>query len=334
MNKIILIILLYILSAIYFYLKGFDLLCNQINDILNKKEIAYDIESNSKNDIKEITTDYFSSKNNKLPNRINFNKSNIDTKLDSDISMKKNLYNNYKNNFIKKETEKIIDYAECELNKIPYQEALKNDKRTYLQFYISLIKSKHILIFTFYPSKDYNSYIIKICIFFLVYSSIIFVNALFFNDTAMHIIYEDKGKYYFFHFLPQMIYSILISFIFALLIYNLGLSQRNILEIKQETNRFNLKGKVLLVIRRIIIKIFCFFILSFILLILFWYYLSCFCVVYKNTQIFLIINALICYLITLVYQFIFYLIPGLFRIPSLKGPGECLYKISQSIQLI
>ena len=331
---IILIILLYILSAIYFYLKGFDLLCNQINDILNKKEIAYDIESNSKNDIKEITTDYFSSKNNKLPNRINFNKSNIDTKLDSDISMKKNLYNNYKNNFIKKETEKIIDYAECELNKIPYQEALKNDKRTYLQFYISLIKSKHILIFTFYPSKDYNSYIIKICIFFLVYSSIIFVNALFFNDTAMHIIYEDKGKYYFFHFLPQMIYSILISFIFALLIYNLGLSQRNILEIKQETNRFNLKGKVLLVIRRIIIKIFCFFILSFILLILFWYYLSCFCVVYKNTQIFLIINALICYLMTLVYQFIFYLIPGLFRIPSLKGPGECLYKISQSIQLI
>ena len=331
---IILIILFYISAAIYFYLKGFDLLCDQINDILNRKEIVNDIESNSKNDFKEITTDYFSSKNNKLPNRNNYSKSNIETKLDSDISMKKNLYNNYKNNYVKKETEKIMDYAECELNKIPYQEALKNDKRTYLQFYISLIKSKHILIFTFYPSNDYNSYIIKICSFFFIYAFIIFINALFFNDALMHKIYESKGKYYLIHFLPEMIYSIIISFIFAFFIYSLGLSQRNILEIKQETNRFNLKGKVLLVIRRIIIKIVCFFILSFIFLILFWYYLSCFCVVYKNTQAFLIINTLICYLITLVYQFIFYLLPGLFRIPSLKGPGECLYRISQSIQLI
>ena len=331
---IILIILFYILSAIYFYLKGYDLLCNQINEILNKKEIINDIESNSKNEFKEITTDYLSSKNNKLPNRNNYFKSNIETKLDSDISIKKNLYNHYRNNYAKKESEKSTDYAECELNKISYQEALKNDKRTYFQFYISLIKSKHILVFTFYPSKDYNSYIIKVCLFFFVYAFIIFVNALFFNDSAMNKIYEEKGKYNFIYFLPQMIYSILISFIFALMMYSLGLSQKNILEIKQETNRFNLKGKVLLVIRRIIIKVACFFILSFICLLIFWYYLSCFCVVYKNTQNFLIINALICYLITLIYQFIFYLIPGLFRIPSLKGPGECLYKISQNIQLI
>jgi len=331
---IIFIILLYIYSAIYFYLKGYDLLCNQINEILNKKEAENDVESNSKNDFKEITTDYFSSKNNKIPNRTNYSKANIETKLDSDMSMKKNLYHNYKNNYVKNEKEKNIGYAECEINKISYQEALKKDKRTYLQYYISLIKSKHILIFTFYPSKDYNSYIIKICCFFFAYATIIFVNSLFFNDTVMHKIYEDKGKYNLIYFLPQMSYSIIISFMFSIFIYKLGLSQRNILEIKQETNRFNLKGKVLLVIRRIIIKIVCFFILSFFFLILFWYYLSLFCVVYKNTQSFLIINAILCYLITLVYQFIFYLIPGLFRIPSLKGPGECLYKISQSIQLI
>ena len=64
-------------------------------------------------------------------------------------------------------TKKLNDH---ELNSLDYKEAIKLDKRTYLQYYWSLIKTKHILIFTFLPTKDYNSYIIKIELFlFSVY---------------------------------------------------------------------------------------------------------------------------------------------------------------------
>ena len=58
-----------------------------------------------------------------------------------------------------------MKYNDYEINTISFQEASQNDKRTYLQYYASLIKIKHILIFSFNTNSDYNSYIIKICYF-------------------------------------------------------------------------------------------------------------------------------------------------------------------------
>ena len=49
---------------------------------------------------------------------------------------------------IKKE-KNIINYNNDELNMLTYDLALRFDKRTYLEYYISLLKSKHIFIFSF-----------------------------------------------------------------------------------------------------------------------------------------------------------------------------------------
>ena len=119
-----------------------------------------------------------------------------------------------------------------------------------------------------------------------------------------------------------------------MIIKNLVLTQRNILEIKYEKNEYNLKPKVIIVIKCLIIKFVCFYIITILLLILFWYYISCFSIVYKNTQKHLFINSLIGILISFIYSFIFCLIPGIFRIPSLKAPEKNLYKISQIIQIL
>ena len=77
------------------------------------------------------------------------------------------------------------------------------------------------------------------------------------------------------------------------------------------------------------------FILTFLFLILFWYYISCFGAIYKNTQIHLIKNTLICFGLSLLYPFGLCLIPGIFRIPSLrasKQDKECIYNLSKIIQ--
>ena len=84
------------------------------------------------------------------------------------------------------------------------------------------------------------------------------------------------------------------------------------------------------------IKFIIFFILSFIFLIFFWYYLSCFCAVYRNTQIYLIEDTLISVATSLLYPFANVSLPGLFRIPSLSDANqnkECLYNFSKIIQL-
>ena len=80
---------------------------------------------------------------------------------------------------------------------------------------------------------------------------------------------------------------------------------------------------------------FCFFyIMSIILLFFFWFYLSCFCVVYKNTQMHLIKDTLISFGMSLLYPLGLFLIPGIFRIPALKNRNnKCMYRVSKAIQI-
>ena len=69
--------------------------------------------------------------------------------------------------------------TQTELNDLKYKQALKYDKRTYCEYYLSLIKTKHLLFFSFLPLMDFNSRIIKIFLFFFNFSVTFTVNALF-----------------------------------------------------------------------------------------------------------------------------------------------------------
>ena len=110
----------------------------------------------------------------------------------------------------------------------------------------------------------------------------------------MHKIYEDKGKFNFLYQIPQILYSTLISKSIDFLIKNLSLSQDKIVELKQENEKTNLDIKYRKkLIRTLKIKFIFFFIISFIILVLFWYYITCFCGIYVNTQIHLINDSLI-----------------------------------------
>ena len=163
------------------------------------------------------------------------------------------------------------------------------------------------------------------------------VNALFFSDSTIHQIFLDEGTYNFIYQIPQSIYSSLISSIVNIIIKTLSLSEKNVLEIKNEKEIINLSNKSKEIIKNLYLKFKLFFSISFLFLLFFWYYISCFCAVYKNSQIHLIKDTLISFGLSLLLPFLISLIPGIFRIPSLRTSGknlECIYKISKIIQTI
>ena len=85
------------------------------------------------------------------------------------------------------------------------------------------------------------------------------------------------------------------------------------------------------------IKYTIFFIINFILLSLFWYYLTCFNAVYKNTQVYLIENTFISFAFSLLYPFIINIFPTILRncaIHSSDKKRQYLYKFSQIIQIL
>ena len=123
------------------------------------------------------------------------------------------------------------------MNSLSYQNALIYDKRTYCQYYISLIRTKNNLIFSFCYNNDYNSKILKIDLFFISFILFFTINALFFNDDAMHKIYEDKGSFNIIYQLPQIIYSSLISAFLNILLNSLALSEGSILDLKKNKEK-------------------------------------------------------------------------------------------------
>ena len=236
----------------------------------------------------------------------------------------------------KTEDKTNLIYNDRELNSLSYKKALKIDKRTYIQYYLSLLKTNHLFLFTFINKTDHNSRIIKILLFFFYFSVHFTVNALFFNDKTMHKILEDEGKYNFIYQIPQIIYSSLISIFINAFVKFFALSERSILKLKnrKKNNNFESKKKRLFFILKI--KFALFFVISFIFLLVFSYYVICFCGVYINTQIHLIKDSVISFGISLLYPFGIYLLPGIFRIFALKNKKKdrsIIYTISKILQM-
>ena len=244
---------------------------------------------------------------------------------------------NHINNNKKQETGSKPD-TDYELNWLTYKEALRYDKRTKCEYYCSLIRSKQLIIFTFCSFKDYNSGIVKKFMFFLSFALHYTVNALFFDEANLHQIYEDKGKYNFEYQISFTIYSALISTgTLRLMLQILVLTDKDILQVKLQTTKslaINMKKMKLKYMK---IKFAIFFIFNFILLGLFWYYLTSFNAIYQNTQVYLIKNTFISFGFSLFYPFIINLLPMMIRFRSLhclKKDKEYFYKSSQIIQLI
>ena len=265
-------------------------------------------------------------------------KKTISRKSNTDIEIypfkeKKNIIGKLQSNNLKG-----LKYNDLELNTLLYEEAILIDKRTYWQYYLSLIKTKHIVLFIFIPYNDYNLITIKISLFIFNFCLYFTVNAFFFTDSTMHKIYEDKGFFDIANQLPHILYSTLISAFINMGIKKLALSDKTIIELKRmKINREEMLKKSCELYKTLMIRFNLFFFIGFLFLAFFWYYISAFCAVYKNTQTILIENTLMSFLFTLIYPFIFNLLPGIFRILSLKKSKEnkkCLYIIGNILTLL
>ena len=264
-------------------------------------------------------------------------------KLKKDSSLK-NLKKK-KNSFYKK-NRKIIDknnddvnsnYLDEELNDLEYNIALIVDKRTFFQYYWGQIKRKHLILSILISFNDLNLIYIKIGLFIMNFCLYFVINALFFTDQTMQKIYEDKGLFKILIHIPHIIYSSVISAVINMILKKFALSEKGILDLKKEKRKNLALEKATLLYRTLIIMFNLYFSISSFLLILFWYYITTFCAVYRNTQMILIENTLICFGFTLVYPFGLYLLPGIFRIPALRASNkdkEYLYKFSNIISLI
>ena len=272
-------------------------------------------------------------KKNSLINKRKSRDKNIkETKEDKDNTEKKLNFSINRSNL-----PRIDNLNDEEINQLDYGTAIIIDKRTFMQYYWSLLKKKQLILFTFYPSNDYNIRIIKMSFFIISFSLYITINGFFFSDATMHKVYESNGEYNFIYQIPQIIYSSIVSVVINKLLKYLSLSEKSILDLKKEKNKKLINDNCQKIEKCLKIKLLIYFILGFLLMLFCWYFISTFCAVYSNTQIILIKNSLISFSLSMIYPCGYALLPGIFRIPALRAKNqdqECIYNLSEKIELI
>jgi hypothetical protein len=256
----------------------------------------------------------------------------------AEFNKKEHIKETHGRNSIKKNVINDIRFKNMndqELNNLEYEIAVLIDKRTYFQYYWALLKKKQLLIFTFYPAQDYNLFTIKMCLFLFSFSLYLTINGFFFSDETMHKIHEDNGAFNLLLQIPQILYSTIISAMINIILKMLSLSENNIITLKQAVDYKNMENLRKKIKKCLMIKFIIFFFLNFIFLLFFWYFVSCFCAVYKNTQIILIKDTMISFSLSMAYPFGLNLLPGFFRMPAIKAKNKkCIYQFSQLVALL
>ena len=337
------IILFHIIVVIIFWINQFHLIKKKIKYIrsgieakVNKLFSKIKSKENKKDrkDKNLIINKNESAKNN--DNNINnMITSNLSAKR---LSTKKKKYKKYIKIMHRfKKAKKLMKFIDEEINSFSYNLAIQYDKRTYCQYYASLLKTQHNLICALFNNNDYNSKIIKIDLLIIGFAIEYTVNALFYSDDTMHKIYQNKGEFDLETQIPIIIYSSLISMVLNAPLNFLALTNDLIINFKQIKLKNKIKKSSKALKKKLKIKFILYFIISFLLLLFLWYYISMFDVIYKNTQMHLLKDTLMSFGLSLLIPFAIYLPPGFFRVLALadrRHKKKCLYDFSKVFQLV
>ena len=254
--------------------------------------------------------------------------------MDDEIN-EKNIKTGDKLGIKEKKEEQKDNLSDFEYNNLEYLEALEKDDRNFFRVYWSTLRREHNIIFTFFTWNDFNIFAVKLSKFFFCICTDMALNVFFFSDESMHNIYINGGEFNFFDHFAQMFYSTLVSQLLQVFLNFLTMTDIHYYEIKEmPKNQLN-KKKLFSIVNCIKCKIISFYIFSFVLFSFYWYTITAFCAVFKNTQEMYVTDSISSFIMGLIYPFILYILPTGLRFLSLLPKEtknlECLYKFSDII---
>ena len=191
--------------------------------------------------------------------------------------------------------------------------------------YWAALKREHLIIFTFFNCNDYNLLSIKLTRFIFLIVGDMALNTFFFSDDSMHKLFLNYGKYNFIQQIPEITYSTVISLIIEVFLCYLSLTDKSFYLLKEKLLKGD-KNKIRKIIKCTQLKLICFFIFIFVLFVVYWYIISVFCGVYRNSQIIFIKDYVLSFSICLIYPIFLYFLSASLRYCSLRnGKKQCRY---------
>ena len=220
-----------------------------------------------------------------------------------------------------------------EINELDYDNGLFHDKRNIVRIYYSYLKYNCVLIFSFFVYEDFNLMLVKYALFLNYGILYLTFNAVFFNNNTIHNIYINEGTYV----VEYHAWKIFLAFIFSLIFIKLikwwiTFYRRKSLYMKLLKRYTDAKNEILRMIEQYHFHLKIYYPVSCVVIILFWYYISCIFAVFRYSYWHLLLNWAICAIFHVAYSIVMNIIPTVLRYISLRKDGRsCLYTASRII---
>jgi len=289
--------------------KNSDVFINSISK-LNKNE-----KLNIKNEFSDKKYMKFNSSSNSLekiqPSYINKNKSSINENINK----------------------KMEEYILTNFDDLVFEDAIIRDKRKFCEYFIYKLKANLLIVDIILNREEFRPISLKLILLVLNLEMYLVINTFFFNEDLISEIYhsESETKYSFIsRTLNSIFYIIIAIFTYNNIIDCFFINENKIKDTfkRQKENLLFLKGEVYQILKKTIKRITYFIIVSFIISILSFYYISCFNNVYPKTEIEWIKSCILVILLMGIIIILIILLESFLRHLALYTKSDKLYKLS------
>ena len=234
-----------------------------------------------------------------------------------------------------KKKAKIDEYGDDEMNELPFSDFLEYDDRSFCRYYLSVLMISHIILNVFFRHKDFNLFTVKLGLLFMTFPINLTFNIFFFTNKNIKLSYvknlDDISMFW--ENIANTIYASILSNSLLIILKFICLTHNSVRELRKKDLEYaqNTSGCLL---RWIKVRISIYYVLSFAFLIVFGFYVLCFCSVFENTQIELIKSTFTSWLISILYPFILCFFTSVIRSAAIKWKSRCLYAIKLILQFL
>ena len=228
------------------------------------------------------------------------------------------------------------EYLSTDPDDMDFDDAIEKDKRTFCEYFCENVKNRLIIIKSFFIEDKLKPKSIKIMIFILNIVFYLSINGLMYTEQYISDLY-DTEKEQFSQFISRimghLIYVSIITKVLNEIIDCFFIEEKKIkgIFIRGKKNYKKIKEDILLLIKRIEQYNLIFIIISYVILVFSWAYISCFNDVYIYTRKDWITTTIIFFIIIQVFLLVLNLIETIIRFISIRCQSEKLFKLSKFI---
>ena len=297
------------------------------SSINEKKE-----EKNSKSTISGKTENFLTNRKlayNNTPNLLKNKNLKTNVSKNSYVLAKQETNTNNNNNI------DMEEYLKTDYDDMEYDDAIKNDKRSFCEFFNDRLKSKQMIVDTFYNKDNIRPMSIKIILFLLNIDLYFVINGLFFSEEYIIELYHLETEDSFFSYIPRSIgrffYATMVSVIVGIIIDCIFLEEKKIkrILIREKEDLLQLKYEVAITSNSLKKRYIIFIIVCFVISLVSWYYVCCFNNVYKGVKGEWIKSSITIIIIMQILSILMTLLEAIIRQISFECKSEKIYKFRQ-----